>query len=156
MATDSSNESRAEPGIEQLAPGDGATGRAYRIRRLIRYTGVNLVSLAVDYAVFFAAIYALDAPVLASVAGYAVAFALNYRLSRMFVFGSDGSHKTEKRLFTEFMASGLLGILLTAAVTGAGVHLLRLDATIAKTAAVLICFFVLYFVRSRLVFTRIE
>lgn len=156
MATGSSDESRAEPETGRLAPGDGANGRAYRIRRLIRYTGVNLVSLAVDYAVFFAFLHAFAAPVVASVAGYAVAFALNYKLSRMFVFGSDGSHKTEKRLFTEFMATGLLGILLTAAVTGAGVHLLKLDATIAKTAAVLICFCVLYIVRSRLVFTRID
>lgn len=133
-----------------------AASRAYRIRRLVRYTAVNLASLAVDYAVFFFVIFALAAPVLASVAGYAVAFSLNYKLSRLFVFGSDGSHKTEKRLFSEFMATGLLGILLTAAVTGAGVHLVGLSPTIAKTAAVLICFLVLYVVRSRLVFTRIE
>lgn len=156
MATDSGNDERIETGTRRLDSGVGASGRAYRIRRLMRYTGVNLASLAIDYAVFFSLMHVLGAPVLASVAGYGIAFAANYKLSRLLVFGSDGSHKTETRLFTEFMATGLLGILLTAAVTGGGVHLLGLDATIAKTAAVLICFFVLYFIRSRLVFTRID
>ncbi|WP_428297382.1 GtrA family protein [Hyphomicrobium sp.] len=132
-----------------------AHGRAQRIRRLLRYTAVNLVSLAIDYAVFLWLTHAFSIPVIASTIGYAVAFAVNYRLSRRFVFGTDGTHKGEKRLFAEFMASGALGIVLTAAVTGAGVYLLDLAPAIAKTAAVLISFVTLYIVRSRLVFTPI-
>jgi nicotinate-nucleotide adenylyltransferase len=137
-----------EPGAQSL--------RAARIRRLLRYTGVNLVSLAVDYTVFFALLYAYAGPVVASTLGYAVAFALNYRLSRRFVFAGDGAHKGERRLFTEFMASGLFGLVLTAAVTGGAVHLLGTTPTIAKTAAVFISFVALYIIRSRLVFTRLE
>ncbi|WP_333794772.1 GtrA family protein [Hyphomicrobium sp.] len=129
--------------------------RAERIRRLIRYTGVNVASLVVDYGVFFAVMAVTALPVLASVAGYAVAFSLNYKLSRLFVFVGDGAHKSDKRLFTEFMATGVLGIVLTAAVTAAGVHLANLAPVLAKTAAMLICFVTLYFVRSRLVFTRL-
>jgi putative flippase GtrA len=121
----------------------------------LRYTGVSLVSLAIDYGVFFALLSALALPVVASIAGYAVAFATNYKLSRRFVFGSDGAHKGERRLFGEFMASGLLGIVLTAIVTALGVYALGLEPAIAKTAAVLICFVTLYVVRSRLVFTPI-
>jgi len=136
------------------AAGD-AGGRAGRIRRLLRYTGVNLVSLAIDYAVFLSLTHAFSIPVIASTIGYAVAFAVNYKLSRRFVFGTEGAHKGEKRLFAEFMASGVLGIVLTAAVTGAGVYLLDLSPAIAKTAAVLISFVTLYVVRSRLVFTPI-
>lgn len=135
---------------------EDARPRADRIRRLLRYTGVNLVSLAVDYAVFFAVLNAFAVPVTASVTGYAVAFAVNYKLSRWFVFGDDGAHKGEKRLFTEFMASGVFGVLLTAAVTSAGLHLLALTPTTAKTAAVLLCFVALYLIRSRLVFTRLS
>lgn len=134
----------------------GAMTRADRVRRLLRYTAVNLVSLGVDYAVFFALLSALALPVIASTAGYAVAFALNYKLSRRFVFAGHGAHKSERRLFAEFMASGVFGLLLTAAVTGAGVYLLGLSPTIAKTAAVLMSFVALYVIRSRLVFTLLE
>ena len=130
--------------------------RSDRIRRLLRYTGVNLASLAIDYAVFLSLTRAFAIPVIASMAGYAVAFAFNYKLSRRFVFAGHGAHKSERRLFTEFMASGVFGLVLTAAVTGAGVYLLGLSPAIAKTAAVLLSFVSLYFIRSRLVFTRLE
>lgn len=140
------------PSFEARPPA-AAPDLAARVRRLLRYTGVNLASLAVDYAVFIPLVWASGAPVLASVAAYAVAFAVNYRLSRWLVFGAQGAHKGERRLFAEFMASGVLGVALTAAVTGAGVYRLGLSPVAAKTAAVLISFVTLYIVRSRLIFT---
>lgn len=153
MAVDDEAGEAARAGLR----GAGAARRRdERVRQLLRYTGVNLASLVLDYAIFLSLTAAFGIPVIASVAGYAAAFAVNYKLTRRFVFGSDGLHKTEKRLFTEFMATGLLGIVLTATVTGAGVYLLQLAPTIAKTAAVLICFVVLYLIRSRLVFTRVD
>ncbi len=147
------------PDIARADPSTGAGGgttRADRVRRLLRYTGVNLASLAVDYAVFLWLTSALGLPVIASMIGYAVAFALNYRLSRRFVFAGHGTHKSERRLFAEFMASGVFGLVLTAAVTGGGIYLLGLSPTIAKTAAVLMSFVALYLIRSRLVFNLLE
>jgi putative flippase GtrA len=125
-----------------------------RVRRLLRYTGVNLVSLGLDYGIFLPLTDATDLPVLSSVVGYVVALVLNYHLSRRYVFGSDGSQKGEKRLFAQFLATAVLGVVLTATVTGLGVYWLGHTPAIAKTIAVLICFVVLYIVRSRLVFTR--
>jgi putative flippase GtrA len=136
-------------------PSAGTSTFSGRVRRLLRYTAVNIVSLAIDYGVFFSLLSALALPVVASVAGYAIAFSVNYKLSRRFVFGSDGAHKGERRLFTEFMASGILGIALTAIVTALCIYALEFEPAIAKTAAVLICFVTLYIVRSRLVFTPI-
>lgn len=159
LAGKGGNEVTYGPGIAGADPSIGAGGgttRADRVRRLVRYTGVNLASLAVDYAVFFSLTHALAMPVVASMAGYAVAFVLNYKLSRRFVFAGHGAHKSERRLFAEFMASGVFGLLLTAAVTGAGIYLLGFTPTIAKTAAVLMSFVALYIIRSRLVFTRLE
>ncbi len=127
-----------------------------RIRRLTRYTGVNLASLAIDYAVFLWLTGAFAIPVIASMAGYAVAFVFNYKLSRLFVFAGHGAHKSERRLFTEFMASGAFGLVLTAVVTGGAIHLVGFSPTIAKTAAVLMSFVALYLIRSRLVFTQRE
>jgi putative flippase GtrA len=133
---------------------DARSGRRARIRRLLRYTGVNLVSLGLDYGIFLPLTDATDLPVLSSMVAYVVALALNYRLSRRYVFGSDGSHKGEKRLFAQFMATAVLGVVLTATVTGVAIYWFEHTPAIAKTIAVLICFVVLYIVRSRLVFTR--
>ena len=150
-ADDNNVDATSAPG----RPAPDGDARAARLRRLLRYTGVNLVSLVVDYTVFLALMAVLGLPVTASVAGYAVAFALNYKLSRLLVFVGRSATKSERRLFTEFMATGLLGIALTATVTAAGVHILGLAPTIAKAAAMLICFVTLYLVRSRLVFARL-
>ena len=111
---------------------------------------------AVDYAVFIPLVHVSAAPVLASVVSYVVAFAVNYRLSRRHVFGGDGAHKGERRLFAEFMATGVLGVTLTAAVTAAATYGLGLGPVAAKTAAVLISFVTLYIVRSRLIFTTLR
>lgn len=130
--------------------------RRARVRRLIRYGAVNIASLGIDYAIFIPLTALLAMPVLASVVAYGVAFAVNYVLSRRFVFHGEGAHKSERRLFTEFMATGMLGVALTAGVTGGAIHLLGATPVAAKTAAVLFCFVVLYLVRSRLVFTRLS
>jgi putative flippase GtrA len=127
--------------------------RSARLRRLLRYTGVNLTSLVLDYAIFLPMTHATDLPVLSSIVAYIAALALNYRLSRLYVFGSDGRHKGEKRLFAQFLATAILGLTLTATVTGLSIYWFELTPAIAKTIAVLICFVVLYIVRSRLVFT---
>jgi putative flippase GtrA len=134
-----------------------SSNRAFRIRRLLRYTGVNLASVSLDYAIFLFLTNSYGIPITASIVAYAIALALNYDLSKRFVFGTHGSHKSEKRLFTEFMATGVLGLVLTAVATAIGIHAFGLSPTIAKTVAVLICFVTLYIIRSRLVFTpRIE
>lgn len=135
----------------------GSSDRAFRIRRLLRYTGVNLASVSLDYAIFLFLTNTYGIPITASIIAYAIALALNYDLSKRFVFGTHGSHKSEKRLFTEFMATGVLGLVLTAVATAIGIHAFGFSPTIAKTVAVLICFVTLYIIRSRLVFTpRIE
>lgn len=132
-------------------------GSLSRVRRFLRYTGVNLVTVTVDYAIFLGITHHYDTPTRASIVAYLVALVLNYWLSKRFVFGTDGSHKSEHRLFIEFVVTGLLGLVLTAVVTGIGVHALAWSPAKAKTVAVLICFVVLYAIRSRLVFTpRVE
>ncbi|HRN88228.1 MAG TPA: GtrA family protein [Hyphomicrobium sp.] len=131
-----------------------ADDRAYRLRRLLRYTGVNAASVAVDYTIFLSLMKLAGMPVLASTIGHAVAFSLNYVLSRKLVFGTAGEHKGEQRLFAEFMATGLLGLALTASITAAGIYLMDFEPIVAKTVAMLITFVTLYIIRSRLVFTR--
>lgn len=134
---------------------DGPLGRqsfSYRLRRLLRYIGVNMASVALDYAIFLSLLPVLGMPVLASTIGHAAAFSLNYVLSRSLVFFDDGAHKGQRRLFAEFMATGVFGIALTASVTAAGLYVLALSPIVAKTMAMLLTFVTLYIIRSRLVF----
>lgn len=147
------------PVSEAVVPSDEETGpsaRRRRLSRLLRYTGVNIVSVTVDYSIFLGLTRLYDMPVAASIIAYAIALALNFDMSKRFVFGADGSQKTQRRLFTEFLATGLLGLVLTAVVTAIGVHSFGFSPLLSKTIAVLVCFVVLYIIRSRLVFTRIE
>lgn len=133
-------------------PGAGQALAVDKRKRILRYTGVNLVSVVLDYAIFLGLTSAFGLPTAASVIGYLAALVLNYDLSKRFVFGDDGSHKSEHRLFLEFFATGILGLVLTAAITWFEINIMGRSPVYAKTIAVLICFVVLYFVRSRLVF----
>jgi putative flippase GtrA len=151
---DGAGSPRADAAADNAAAPHEPPDLAYRLRRLARYTAVNLATLALDYAIFLPLTRATDLPVTASIVAYVVAVAANYHLSRRFVFGADGSHKGQRRLFLQFFATALLGLVLTAAVTGAGVYALGFSPLVSKTVAVVICFMVLYIVRSRLVFTR--
>jgi putative flippase GtrA len=138
------------------SPADAPRGLS-KLRRLLRYTGVNLVTVTLDYAIFLSLTHVYDIPITASIVAYSFALVLNYDLSRRFVFGADGSHKSEQRLAFEFLSTGLLGLVLTAVATGIGVHVFGFKPAWAKTIAVLICFVALYVIRSRLVFTpRVE
>lgn len=125
-----------------------------KIDRLVRYTGVNLASTVVDYTIFLTLTHIFGMPILESIIAYSVAVLVNYTLTKNFVFLGDMSHKSEHRLFMEFVGTGLLGLVITAAVIWFTIHVLALTPLAAKTISMLICFVVLYFVRSRLVFNE--
>lgn len=138
-----------------LASGGSAEMPAWR--RFLRYTGVNLVTVTLDYAVFLWLTHHIDMPTTASIIAYSVALVLNYWMTKRFVFVDPSHGKSEHRLFVEFAITGLLGLVLTAIVTGGCVHYIGMKPVWAKTTAVLICFVVLYVIRSRLVFQpRVE
>ena len=125
-----------------------------KIDRLVRYTGVNLSSTVVDYTFFLTLTHIFGMPILQSALAYLVAVLINFTLTKNFVFLGDMSHKSEHRLFMEFVGTGMLGLVLTAAVIWFAIHVMALTPFVAKTISILICFVVLYFVRSRLVFNE--
>ena len=63
---------------------------------------------------------AIGHPTLSGVVGYACGIVLHYQLSRRFVFATAASQKSAHRRFVEFVASGLIGLAVTAAVIAAG------------------------------------
>lgn len=125
-----------------------------KVRHALLYTGVNLASTVVDYAIFLSFTHAFGLPILQSVIAYCVGMVVNYALTRNFVFVHDMSHKSQHRVFMEFAGTSLLGLLLTAGVIWLTVHEWNLPPVDGKTISVLICFVSLYYVRSRFVFSK--
>ena len=121
---------------------------------LLRYTGTNVISTIVDYTLLLSLTHLFGMPVLQSTFAYSAGVIVNYWLTKRYVFIVDTSHKSQHRLFMEFVATGFIGLLITAAVVWLSVHVLKLPAIEGKTVALLLCFVVLYFVRRHIVFTE--
>jgi putative flippase GtrA len=117
-----------------------------------RYGLVSVAALGFDFAVFLALTKAGAAPAMAGMAGYAVGLVLHFLLSTLFVFDTGASQKTRTRLFGEFAISGGAGLVLTAAVITVMTHRLHAAPVVAKIAAVLISFVVVFLLRRSVVF----
>lgn len=125
-----------------------------KVRHALLYTGVNLASTVVDYTIFLSLTYLFGFPILASVIAYGVGMVVNFTLTTNFVFLHDMSHKSRHRLFMEFVGTSLLGLLLTAGIIWLTIHEMNLQPIEGKTISVLICFASLYYVRTRIVFSK--
>ncbi len=119
--------------------------------QLSRYAVVSALALGLDFAVFLALNGAIGHPTLAGVVGYACGIVLHYQLSRHFVFAIAGSTKSAHRRFGEFVASGLIGLVVTAVViaiaTGMGA-----SPILAKIMAAGASFLGVYAIRRVIVF----
>jgi putative flippase GtrA len=120
--------------------------------QLSRYAIVSAMALALDFAVFLSLNAAFGHPTLAGVIGYGCGIVLHYFLSRHFVFNAMRSKKSAHRLFTEFVASGLIGLAVTAGVIALATTLLGWPAIVAKIAAVGASFVGVFLVRRTVVF----
>src|SRR5262245_35135505 len=80
---------------------------------LLLYTFVSGFALALDFTVFLALNGIIGHPTLSGVCGYAAGIVLHYYLSKRFVFDVRNSPKAAHRLFVEFVASGIVGLLAT-------------------------------------------
>jgi putative flippase GtrA len=125
-----------------------------KVEHLLRYTGTNVISTIVDYTLLLTLTHFFGMPALQSAFAYSAAVIVNYGLMKKYVFVGDMSHKSEHRLFMEFVGTGFIGLLLTAAVVWLTVHVMKLPAVEGKTVALLLCFVVLYFVRRHVVFNE--
>lgn len=120
--------------------------------QLSRYAVVSALALAVDFAVFLALNGVIGYPTIAGVAGYACGIIVHYQLSRRFVFGAAGSAKSAHRLFSEFVASGLLGLAITAGVIAFATSALGLAPIAAKVLAAGASFLGVFLIRRHIVF----
>jgi putative flippase GtrA len=125
-----------------------------KVSHALLYTGVNLSATIVDTILFLTLTHFFGLPILQSAIAYSTATIVNFWLTRNFVFRHDMSHKSEHRLFLEYVAVAILGLIITAVVIWVTVHEMQLRPIEGKAISILVCFVSLYYVRSRIVFSR--
>jgi protoporphyrinogen oxidase/putative flippase GtrA len=120
--------------------------------QLLRYTLVSGFALALDFTVFLALNGTIGHPTLSGVCGYAAGIGLHYFLSKRFVFDAGNSPKAAHRLFVEFVASGIVGLLATAAVIALATGMFGLAPIAAKLLAAGASFIGVFLIRRTVVF----
>jgi putative flippase GtrA len=125
------------------------------IFQFLRYGLVSATSLCMDLALFLALAGAGIPASLAGAAGYAAGLILHFGLSVCFVFGQTKT-KSRSRLFGEFAASGIMGLLMTSFIIGLMVDRLHTSAVSAKLTAVLVTFVTVFVLRRHVVFASFK
>ncbi|MFA5955193.1 GtrA family protein [Hyphomicrobium sp.] len=125
-----------------------------KLREALLYTGVNLSATVVDYSIFLTLTHLFGLPIIQSIISYALTAIVNYGLTRRFVFRHGLSPKSEHRRFLEFAATTVGGVVITALVIWLTVHEMNLPPIEGKTISLLVCFVSLYYVRTRIVFSK--
>jgi putative flippase GtrA len=121
--------------------------------QLSRYTVVSVLALGLDFTIYLALAGSGYRAAIAGVIGYAIGMLLHFSLSTRFVFKRRACEKSDARLFTEFVISGIVGLLITAAVIAVGTDMLGLSAFMAKVFAVIMSFAAVFVLRRSVVFT---
>jgi putative flippase GtrA len=131
--------------------------RAPSLRRLMfsqlaRYALVSGVALTLDFTVFLALNTSIGHATISGVSGYAAGTVIHYFLSRRFVFDVARSPKAAHRLFTEFVASGIVGLAVTAAVIALATEMFGVTPIAAKIFAAGASFIGVFLIRCTIVF----
>ena len=131
-------------------------GNRLRGNVFLRYVAVSVGALATDMGVFLALLEGGVPSIAASAVGYSIGILTHWVLSSRKVFQDRVSDKgTAQRTQQKamFLASALLGLLMTVAIVGAGTAL-GLDPKIAKIVAIIISFFLTYALRNIVIFRQ--
>lgn len=127
-----------------------APGRAVEF---FRYTGASGISFALDTSIFMALISFSALPAsLAGAIGYLFGLFLNYAICVAFIFEPAATGKSNHRLIAEYLASGLLGLILTFSMIHLMTEALQLPPLAAKLVTVGIVFLAIYVLRSAKIF----
>jgi putative flippase GtrA len=125
-------------------------------KEFLLYTVVSAIAWLVDVAVLYFAAMSLGMPhYLSAAIGYTVGLLVHYLLSVRFVFvyrKMAGQWRSEALVY---LLTGLLGVVLSAAIVHAG-SLLGLPLIISKVIATVITFVAVFAVRKIVLFTSGE
>ncbi len=118
-----------------------------------RYVMASVAALGLDIGLFLILLHLGLPAMAASALGYGVGLSAHWLLSTRFVFGESvaagGAERARQKGL--FIATGLIGLCITAAVVGAA-DAMSLDPRIAKLMAVAISFQATYLARRTAIF----
>lgn len=122
----------------------------------LRYVAVSVGALATDMGVFLALLEFGLPSVAASALGYTIGILAHWTLSSRKVFHDRVSEKgtaarTQQKAM--FLASALLGLLMTVTIVGAGTAV-GFDPRLAKIVAIIISFLLTYALRNIVIFRQ--
>ena len=122
----------------------------------LRYVAVSIGALAADMTVFLLLLEIGMPAMAASAVGYSIGIFAHWILSSRKVFHDRVSEKgtiarTQQKAM--FLASALMGLVLTMIVVGAGTAL-GIDARIAKVVAITTSFLLTYLLRNVVIFRQ--
>ncbi len=118
-----------------------------------RYIGASVASLAVDFAIFMAALALGLPPALAAATGYMAGIACHWLISSRFVFAAQVAADASGRRNQQglFILSALVGLAITTGIVGLGSRF-GLDPRLAKGIAIVVSFQATYLLRKKVVF----
>jgi putative flippase GtrA len=118
-----------------------------------RYVAASAASLAVDFAIFMAALSTGMLPAVAAACGYVAGIACHWLISSRFVFtgrvAKIGNGRRNQQAL--FVMSALVGLGITTGIVGLGSRF-GFDPRIAKGVAIVVSFQATYMLRKRIVF----
>ena len=130
--------------------------RAIRLffgKEFLRYTAVSAVALGVDIATLWLAVVSFGVEQsLAAAAAYATGLGVHYALSVRFVFGYRRLAARRHAEASVYVLSGLLGIVMSAAVVYVGGRLGQ-PLPVSKAVAVVVTFIAVFAIRKATLFT---
>jgi putative flippase GtrA len=122
------------------------------LRQFGLYAVVSAVALLVDGALFLGLLATQVQGVVAAVIGYLAGLVIHFGLSTRCVFDGDRTGKTRPRLFGEFAASGLVGLVITAVTVMVALDGFGMGPLPAKALAIGFSFLAVFLLRRQVVF----
>ena len=123
----------------------------------LRYVAASIGALAMDMGVFLALLEVGLLSIAASAVGYALGILTHWMLSSRAVFldrVSDKGTAARSQQKAMFLASALLGLIMTVAIVGAGTAM-GIDPRLAKIIAIILSFLLTYALRNIVIFRQL-
>jgi putative flippase GtrA len=123
----------------------------------LRYVAASIGALAMDMGVFLALLEVGLLSIAASAVGYALGILTHWMLSSRAVFHdrvSDKGTAARSQQKAMFLASALLGLIMTVAIVGAGTAM-GIDPRLAKIIAIILSFLLTYALRNIVIFRQL-
>jgi putative flippase GtrA len=117
-----------------------------------RYLLASLVALAVDFLIYAVLLGAGVIATAAGVLGYCCGLGAHYVLSARWVFKERMASPRTWLTFAKFVATGLVGLTLTAAIIAMLTNSELCGVYLAKLAAVVVAYVAVFFLRRSYVF----